>query len=416
MCTRSAKGTKKITLAKTKERKALYTFSIAASSGITTWHVHPNAGATVARLMAVLPALPSVTTPPSASAPDSKAYTNKNSTLSLTLPPGFKNSAFPRICLSIETVLAEEVRDNYSYGERCDNRTGGGSHRRRRWRAEVEVDPPWLNRLKIQCIFKYRLKPVKENGGKAFWFYALQSVEKIESYCSSGLSNGKEVVTLKRESHARRLDVLLRVLLIVQQLLQENRHGSKRDIYYMHPSIFKAVGLYFLNYYKDIISVAQYILVVEKESVFQRLANDQFCKRNRCIVISIGILSIIWILDRFLRLLTEKLRLPAYCLVDCDPYGFDILATYRFGSMQMAYDAKFLSVPEIKWLGAFPLDCDNYCIPQQCLLPLTKEVAIGHHQSSIVSCPIACSHHTKPFSPSLDSIVVSAALPRFGSL
>lgn len=34
-------------------------------------------------------------------------------------------------------------------------------------------------------------------------------------------------------------DVLLRVLLIVQQLLQENRHGSKRDIFYMHPSVFK---------------------------------------------------------------------------------------------------------------------------------------------------------------------------------
>jgi len=34
-------------------------------------------------------------------------------------------------------------------------------------------------------------------------------------------------------------DMLLRVLLIVQQLLQENRHASKRDIYYMHPSAFK---------------------------------------------------------------------------------------------------------------------------------------------------------------------------------
>lgn len=33
-------------------------------------------------------------------------------------------------------------------------------------------------------------------------------------------------------------DVLLRVLLIVQRLLQENKHLSKRDIYYMHPSIF----------------------------------------------------------------------------------------------------------------------------------------------------------------------------------
>ncbi|VAI36827.1 unnamed protein product [Triticum turgidum subsp. durum] len=33
-------------------------------------------------------------------------------------------------------------------------------------------------------------------------------------------------------------DVLLRVLLVVQQLLQENKHCSKRDIYYMYPSMF----------------------------------------------------------------------------------------------------------------------------------------------------------------------------------
>lgn len=34
-------------------------------------------------------------------------------------------------------------------------------------------------------------------------------------------------------------DVLLRVLMVVQQLLQENRHASKRDIYYMNALIFK---------------------------------------------------------------------------------------------------------------------------------------------------------------------------------
>lgn len=37
------------------------------------------------------------------------------------------------------------------------------------------------------------------------------------------------------------VDVLLRVLFVVQQLLQQNKHCSKRDIYYMYPSIF--VGL-----------------------------------------------------------------------------------------------------------------------------------------------------------------------------
>ncbi|KAG5597964.1 hypothetical protein H5410_039196 [Solanum commersonii] len=265
--------------------------------------------------------------------------------------------------------------------------------------------------------------------------------------CSSGLSTGKEAISLKRECHARRLDVLLRVLVIVQQLLQENRHGSKRDIYYMHPTVFKeqsvvdraikdicillqcsrhnlnvvSVGnglvMGWLRYVEsgrkincignphtaypipvlveevdgilmslstmavvvtplmleqDIISVAQYVLVVEKESVFQRLANDQFCKRNRCIVITgRGYPDVPT--RRFLRLLIDKLHLPVYGLVDCDPYGFDILTTYKFGSLQMAYDATFLRVSEIQWLGVFVQDCDNYSIPQQCLLPLTTE-------------------------------------------
>ncbi|XP_057465265.1 meiotic recombination protein SPO11-1 isoform X2 [Actinidia eriantha] len=217
-------------------------------------------------------------------------------------------------------------------------------------------------------------------------------------FCSSDLCIGKEILILQRECHARRMDILLRVLLIVQQLLQENKHGSKRDIYYMHTSVFQEQSVvdraindicillrcsrHNLNVahsvpvhveeVKDIASVARYILVVEKESVFQRLANDQFCNRNRCIVITgRGYPDVPT--RRFLRLLIEKLSLPVYCLVDCDPYGFDILTTYRFGSMQMAYDAKFLRVPEIHWLGAFPSDSEKYGLPHQCLLPLTAE-------------------------------------------
>ena len=32
--------------------------------------------------------------------------------------------------------------------------------------------------------------------------------------------------------------IMLRVLAIIQQLLQEEKHASKRDIYYADPSIF----------------------------------------------------------------------------------------------------------------------------------------------------------------------------------
>ncbi|CAA7016316.1 unnamed protein product [Microthlaspi erraticum] len=279
---------------------------------------------------------------------------------------------------------------------------------------------------------------------------------EADCFCSSDEPKGQEIITLKKESQTYRIDVLLRVLLIVQQLLQENRHGSKRDIYYMHPSAFKAQSVvdraiadicilfqcsrYNLNVVsvgngwvllmtlqclcheacpcfgfcliillwcrlvmgwlkfreagrkfdclnslntafpvpvlveevEDVVSLAEYILVVEKETVFQRLANDMFCKTNRCIVITgRGYPDVST--RRFLRLLMEKLHLPVHCLVDCDPYGFEILATYRFGSMQMAYDIESLRAPDIKWLGAFPSDSETYGVPQQCLLPLTEE-------------------------------------------
>ncbi|KAK9689475.1 hypothetical protein RND81_09G061700 [Saponaria officinalis] len=262
------------------------------------------------------------------------------------------------------------------------------------------------------------------------------SIKKFRTYCSnsednclcsSNLPTGIEMLTLRRQSHAHRTNVLLRVLLIVQQLLQENRHASKRDIFYTYPSIFSdqsvvdraindicvllecsrhnlnvvsvAKGLVMgwirfmedgkkcdcisspntaqpvpvqVEDIQDILSFAQYILVIEKESVFQRLADNQFCTFNRCIVITgRGYPDIPT--RRFLRFLTEKLRIPVYGLVDSDPYGFDILTTYRFGSLEMAYDAELLRIPEICWLGAFTSDSERYGIPSQCLLPLSTE-------------------------------------------
>lgn len=52
---------------------------------------------------------------------------------------------------------------------------------------------------------------------------------------------------------------------------------------------------------------------------------------------SIHNLFIAYLPIRFLRLLVDKLQLPAYGLVDSDPYGIDILATYRFGSMVRSF-------------------------------------------------------------------------------
>ncbi|XP_025796982.1 meiotic recombination protein SPO11-1 isoform X3 [Panicum hallii] len=240
------------------------------------------------------------------------------------------------------------------------------------------------------------------------------------------------------------------------QLLQQNKHCSKRDIYYMYPSIFVEVAVvdhaindicilfkcsrHNLNVVpvvkglvmgwirfvegekkvycitnvnaafsvpvsieaiKDVVSVAHYILVVEKETVplqcssvwpmtssvkeiaallLQEEATQIFQQEGMCSLLSTLVISedAIPVINsfshpRFLRYLVEQLHLPAYCLVDSDPYGFDILATYKFGSLQLAYDANLLRVPDIRWLGVFTSDLEDFCLPDCCLLHLSPE-------------------------------------------
>ncbi|CAN0875067.1 Meiotic recombination protein SPO11-1 [Linum grandiflorum] len=94
---------------------------------------------------------------------------------------------------------------------------------------------------KIRDFTRSLVKPLSDGRSPAIF------IDKFSNYCShphgncccgSDMPEGQEILTIQRECHTHRIDVLLRVLLIVQKLLQENRHGSKRDIYYMHPSVF----------------------------------------------------------------------------------------------------------------------------------------------------------------------------------
>ncbi|GAB4845989.1 hypothetical protein Ancab_024993 [Ancistrocladus abbreviatus] len=172
-------------------------------------------------------------------------------------------------------------------------------------------------------------------------------------FCSYDRVNGKEVLTLQSQCHVHRLEqaIVDRAINDICILLECSRHHLNvvRTLYclrvislpcvtithmYLSPkgNLLPNEPFYPREEALDIFSVAQYILVVEKESVFQRLADDCFCSTNRCIVITgRGYPDIAT--RRFLRVLAGKLHVPVYCLVDSDPYGFDILTTYRFGSM-----------------------------------------------------------------------------------
>jgi len=124
-------------------------------------------------------------------------------------------------------------------------------------------------------------------------------------------------------------------------------------------------------------SDALFILLVEKDAAFMRLAEDRFYNRFPCIILTAkGQPDVATRL--FLRRLKVELKLPVLALVDSDPYGLKILSVYMCGSKNMSYDSANLTTPDIKWLGVRPSDLDKYRVPEQCRLPMTDhDIKVG---------------------------------------
>lgn len=127
----------------------------------------------------------------------------------------------------------------------------------------------------------------------------------------------------------------------------------------------------------DFESDADFILLVEKDAAFQRLAEDRFYNRFPCIIITgkgqpdVGT-------RQFLRKVQDELKLQVLALVDADPYGLNIMSVYTRGSKNMSFDSSNLTTPGIKWLGVRPSDLDRFKLPNQCRLEMTEhDIKLG---------------------------------------
>ncbi len=103
---------------------------------------------------------------------------------------------------------------------------------------------------------------------------------------------------------------------------------------------------------------AKYVLVVEKDALWQRLNEDQFWKKENCLVVTPKGQS-----TRGTRRLLRKLadqKLPVYCLMDCDAWGWYIYWTIKTGSMNLAYLGRDFSVPEARFIGVTMSDIEEY--------------------------------------------------------
>lgn len=104
---------------------------------------------------------------------------------------------------------------------------------------------------------------------------------------------------------------------------------------------------------KSLRTTADFVLVVEKDAIFQHLLMANCPESLNCILITgMGYPDVG---TRMLIVeLSEKLQLPVYVLVDANPFGVEIMCAYRFGTASLAQSSDLLACPAIRWLGLHP--------------------------------------------------------------
>ena len=138
---------------------------------------------------------------------------------------------------------------------------------------------------------------------------------------------------------------------------------------------------------------ADFVLVVEKDAVFQRLLEEMIFsvpEFSRVVLVTGK-----GVPDLSTRQLVSYLshELPILILTDCDPYGLEIFLTYCFGSLASSYAQEPLAAPLSWWLGAHPADMQDLGFP---LLDFSvadrKRIIDISHREYVSSDPVLSRH------------------------
>jgi DNA topoisomerase VI subunit A len=95
---------------------------------------------------------------------------------------------------------------------------------------------------------------------------------------------------------------------------------------------------------------ADFVLHVEKGTVWSRFNEDRFWEKHNCILTE-GAGQPPRGVRRMLKRLNEEHKLPIICLLDCDPWGHYIYSVIKQGSISLAFESERLAIPDAKFLG-----------------------------------------------------------------
>src|SRR5438093_4875273 len=97
-------------------------------------------------------------------------------------------------------------------------------------------------------------------------------------------------------------------------------------------------------------NTAKFVLHVEKDTVWRRFNEDKFWRQHNCILTHGGGPPPRGV-RRILHRLQDELKLPVYCLLDNDPWGYYIYSVIKQGSINLAYESGRMAIPDARFLG-----------------------------------------------------------------
>jgi DNA topoisomerase VI subunit A len=103
---------------------------------------------------------------------------------------------------------------------------------------------------------------------------------------------------------------------------------------------------------------ATFVLHVEKDTVWQRFNEDRFWEKHNCILTHGGGQPTRGV-RRMLHRLHNELKLPVYCVLDNDPWGYYIYSVIKQGSINLAFESQRMAIPDVRYLGLRSVDLER---------------------------------------------------------
>jgi DNA topoisomerase VI subunit A len=108
---------------------------------------------------------------------------------------------------------------------------------------------------------------------------------------------------------------------------------------------------------------ADFVLLIEKSTQFNRLSEDKFWKKHNCILLT-GNGQPPRGVRRLCRRIHDEWKKPVMVLVDNDPWGYYIYSVVKQGSINLAFESQRMAIPDAKFIGLSSFDPDKHKMPR----------------------------------------------------